>query len=125
MPIPYLYPTTFPYGARSATFIFGGVTAATASVILESFEVTEPTTELNRQNALGAPNGFALIPEPRTASAVAQLATTAVTYIGRGDTALVVPPGATAAVTWVVTQVSNPEGNREVKKQSLTLREEI
>ncbi len=125
MPIPYLYPTTFPYGARSVTFIFGGVTAATASVILESVEVSEPTTEINRQNALGAPNGFALIAEPRTATATAQLATTSVTYIKTGDTTAFIPPGATAAVTWVVTQVGNAEGNREVKKQSLTLREEI
>ena len=59
------------------------------------------------------------------ATATAQLATTAVTYVAAGDTTAFAPPGATAAVTWVVTQASNPEGNREVKKQSLTLREEI
>lgn len=125
MPIPYLYPSTFPYGARSVTFIFRGVSAATASVILESVEVSEPTTEINRQNALGAPNGFVLISEPRTATATAQLATTAVTYIAVGDTTAFIPPGATTAVTFVVTQVGNAEGNREVKKQSVTLREEI
>ena len=125
MPIPYLYPTTFPYGSRSVTFIFGGVVGATASVILESVEVSETTTELNRQNALGAPNGFALISEPRTATATAQLATTAVTYVSRGDTTAFAPPGSAVVVTWVVTQASNAEGSREVKKQSLTLREEI
>jgi hypothetical protein len=125
MPIPYLYPTTFPYGSRSVTFIYGGVSAQTASVILESVEVSAPTTEINRQNALGAPNGFALIAEPRTATATAQLATTSVTYIATGDTTAFIPPGGTTAVTWVVTQVGNAEGNREVKKQSLTLREEI
>jgi hypothetical protein len=48
-----------------------------------------------------------------------------VTFIARGDTTAFVPAGETTAVTWVVTQASNPEGNREVKKQSLTLREEI
>jgi hypothetical protein len=69
MPIPYLYPSTFPYGSRSVTFIFRGVTAATASVILESVEVSENTTEINRQTALGAPNGFVLINEPRTGTA--------------------------------------------------------
>ncbi len=125
MPIPYLYPSTFPYGARSVTFIFRGVTAATASVILESVEVSENTTEINRQNALGEPNGFVLIKEPRTGTATAQLATTSVTYIAAGDTTAFIPPGGTTAVTFVVTQASNPEGNREVKKQSLTLREEI
>jgi hypothetical protein len=125
MPIPYLYPTTFPYGSRSVTFVFGGVTAATASVILESVEVSEQTTEINRQNALGEPNGFVLIKEPRTATATAQLATTSVTYVQVGDTTAFIPPGRTTAVTFVVTQASSPEGNREVKKQSLTLREEI
>ena len=125
MPIPYLYPTTFPYGSRSVTFIFRGVAAATASVILENVEVMESTAEVNRQNALGAPNGFALISEPRTATATAQLATTAVTYIATGDTTAFIPPGGTTAVTFVVTQVGNAEGNRDVKKQSVTLREEI
>jgi hypothetical protein len=129
MALPYLYPSTFPYGARAVTFIFGGVASATASVILESFEMSEPTTELNRQNATGAPNGFALIAEPRTATATAQLATSAVTYIRVGDTSSFSPYGTavgqTTAITWVVTQSGSPEGNREVKKQSLTLREEI
>lgn len=122
MAIPYLYPTSFPYGARTVTFNFTG--GGTGNVILESFEVTEPTTEINRQNELGAPNGFVLISEPRTATATAQLATTATTYISRGDTASISIKNGTS-VTFVVSQAGSPEGNREVKKQSLTLREEI
>lgn len=122
MAIPYLYPTTFPYGARSATFTFSG--GGSGSAILEAFEATEPTTEINRQDANGAPNGFVLISEPRTATATAQLATTSTTFISRGDTATISIKNGTS-LTWVVTQASYPEGNREVKKQSLTLREEI
>ncbi len=122
MPIPYVYPTTFPYGSRVVTFTFSG--GGTGSVILESFEVTEPTTEVNRQNELGAPNGFVLISEPRTGSAVAQLATTSTTYISRGDFAQISIKNGTS-VTFVVTQVSQPEGSREVKRQTLSLREEI
>lgn len=122
MAIPYLYPTSFPYGSRVVTFNFAG--GGTGAAILESFEPTEPTTEINRQNELGAPNGFALIAEPRTASAVAQLATTSSTYIQRGDTCSIsITTG--SAITWVVTQSSNPEASREAKKQNLTLREVI
>ena len=123
MAIPYLYPTTFPYGSRVVTFNFGG--GGTGAAILESFDSSEPTTEISRQDQLGAPNGFALIAEPRTATATAQLATSASTYVTRGDTSSFAPPGSATAITWVVTQTSNPEGNREVKKQSLTLREVI
>ena len=55
MPIPYLYPTSFPYGSRVVTFSFSG--GGSASVILEAFEPSEGTFEINRQNELGAPNG--------------------------------------------------------------------
>jgi hypothetical protein len=122
MPIPYLYPTSFPYGSRVVTFTFSG--GGTGAAILESFESTEPTTEINRQNELGAPNGFALIAEPRTATATAQLATTSSTYIQRGDTCSVAITSG-GAITFVVSQSSNPEASRESKKQSLTLREVI
>lgn len=122
MAIPYLYPSTFPYGSRVVTFTFSG--GGTGSVILESFEVTEPTTEVNRQNELGAPNGFVLIAEPRTGSAVAQLATTSTTYISRGDYANISIKNGTS-VTFVVTEAGYPEANREAKKQNLTLREEV
>jgi hypothetical protein len=122
MPIPYLSPTSFPYGSRVVTFNFSG--GGTGAAILESFESTEPTTEINRQNELGAPNGFALIAEPRTATATAQLATTSSTYIQRGDTCSIsITSG--SAITFVVSQSSNPEANRESKKQSLTLREVV
>ena len=122
MAIPYLYPASFPYGSRTVTFNFTG--GGTGNVILESFDVSEPTTEINRQTEIGAPNGFVLIAEPLTATATAQLASTATTYVSRGDTASISIKNGTS-VTFVVTQAGNPEASREAKKQSLTLREEI
>jgi len=122
MAIPYLYPTSFPYGSRVVTFNFSG--GGTGAAILESFEFTEPTNEIPRQNELGAPNGFALLAEPRTATATAQLATSSTTYVSRGDTTSISIKNGTA-VTFVVTQASNPEAARDYKKQSLTLREEV
>jgi hypothetical protein len=122
MPIPYVYPTSCPYGSRVVTFSFSG--GGSASVILEAFEPSEGTFEINRQNELGAPNGFVLIAEPRTATATAQLATTSTTYISRGDFSQISIKNGTS-ITFVVTQVSQPEGNREVKRQTLSLREEI
>lgn len=122
MAIPYLYPTSFPYGSRVVTFTFSG--GGTGAVILESFEHTQPTFEIARQNELGAPNGFALVAEPMTATATAQLATTSATYISRGDYANIVVTGG-ASTTFVVSQASAPEASREAKKQSLTLREVI
>jgi hypothetical protein len=122
MAIPYLYPVTFPYGSRVVTFNYSG--GGSGAVILEAFEPTEGTFEISRQNQLGAPNGFALIAEPRTATATAQLATSSDTYISRGDYTQISIKGSTS-VTFVVTQASQPEGNREVKRQTLTLREEI
>lgn len=122
MAIPYVYPTSFPYGSRVVTFNFSG--GGTGAAILENFEPTEPTTEISRQDQLGAPNGFVLIADPRTATATAQLATSSTTYISRGDTTSISIKNGTA-ITFVVTQASFPEANREAKKQSLTLREEI
>lgn len=123
MAIPYLYPTTFPYGSRAVTFSFSG--GGTGLVILESFEPTEGTTEINRQNEVGAPNGFVLISEPITATATGQIAGTSTTYISRGDTTNFAWKYGQTAITFVVTQAGHPEGNREVKKQSLSLREVI
>jgi len=122
MPLPYVYPATLPYGTRTITVNFGG--GGTGNVILESFEVTEGTSEINRQTELGAPNGVVLIAEPKSASATAQLASTSTTYISAGDTASISIKGGTS-VTFVVTQAGSPEASREAKKQSLTLREVI
>ena len=122
MPIPYVYPTSFPYGSRVVTFNFSG--GGTGGAILENFEVTEGTFEISRQNELGAPNGFALVSEPRAATATAQLATSSTTYVSRGDTTSISIKNGTS-VTFVVTQAGYPEENRGAKKQSLTLREEI
>ena len=122
MAIPYLYPTTFPYGSRVVTFTFSA--GGTGAAVLESFEPTEGTTEINRQDQLGAPAGFVLIAEPITATATAQLAGTSTTFVSRGDTTNVSIKNGTS-ITFVVTQASYPEGTREVKKQSLTLRENI
>jgi len=121
MPLPYLYPATLPYGSRTITINFGG--GGTANVVLESFEPTEGTWEVNRQNELGAPFGFGLGAEPKTATATAQLASTSSTYVRAGDTTSISVFG--TSVTFVVTQVSAPEASREAKKQSLTLREVI
>lgn len=122
MAIPYLYPVSFPYGSRVVTFNFVG--GGTGAAILESFEVSEPTSEVSRQDHLGAPNGFVLIAEPKTATATAQLATTATTYVSPGDTSLISIKNGTS-VTFVVTQAGDPEAGREAKKQSLSLREVI
>ena len=122
MAIPYLSPVSFPYGSRVVTFNFGS--GGTGTAILESFDVSEPTSEINRQTELGAPNGFALIAEPKTATATAQLASTSSTYVSAGDTTNISIKNG-SAVTFVVTQAGNPEASREAKKQSLTLREVI
>jgi hypothetical protein len=125
MAIPYLYPTganTIPYGSRAVTFNFsaGGVGGA----ILERFEVTDPTWEASRTDQLGAPNGFVLGREPRTGTATAQLASTATTYTGRGDTFNTTVKGGTA-VTFVITSSTDPEEPRGLKNQNITFREEI
>jgi len=122
MAIPYLYPSNFPYGSRVVTFTFSA--GGTGAAILEAFEFSEPTAEISRQNELGAPNGFVLIAEPRTATATAQLATSSTTYVSRGDYLNTTIKNGTS-ITFVVTNASNPEGPREAKKQTLTLREEI
>ena len=122
MAIPYLSTTSFPYGSRTVTFNFTG--GGTGNVILESFDFSERTSEIARQTELGAPNGFALVKEAGTATATAQLATTSSTFISTGDTASISIKGGTS-LTFVVTDVSNTEGARDTKKQSLTLREVI
>lgn len=122
MGLPYLYPASFPYGSRVVTFNFGG--GGTGAAIMENIEPSEGTFEIARQNELGAPNGFALIAEPRTCSGTAQLASTSATYVSRGDTTNFAIKNGTA-ITWVVTQASYPEEQRGAKKQTVSLREEI
>lgn len=122
MAIPYLYPSTFPYGSRVVTV--NHAAGGSSAVIMESFDVTEGTFEIARQDQLGAPNGFALGSEPRTGTSTAQLASTSSTYCSRGDTFNTSIKGGTA-VTFVITQAGYPEAARDYKKQQLTFREEI
>jgi hypothetical protein len=125
MAIPYLYPTgsnTIPYGSRAVTFNFSG--GGTGFVILERFEVSDGTWEASRTDQLGVPNGFVLGQEPRRGTATAQLASTATTYAARGDTFNTNVKNATA-VTFVVTEATDPEEPRGLKMQNVTFREVI
>lgn len=125
MAIPYLYPsgaTTIPYGCRVVTFNFSG--GGTGAAILERFEQNETTWEAQRTDQLGAPNGFVLGSEARTGTATAQLATTATTYVARGDTFNCTIKNATS-ITWVVTGATDPEEPRGLKMQNITFREVI
>ncbi len=125
MAIPYLYPTgtnTIPYGSRLVTFNFSG--GGTGGAILERFEQQEPTWEASRTDQLGAPNGFVLGAEPRRGSATAQLASTATTYVARGDTFNTSVKNATS-ITFVVTEATDPEEPRGLKMQNISFREQI
>lgn len=124
MAIPYLYPTganTIPYGSRAVTYNFSG--GGTGLAILERFEVSDPTWEAARTDQLGAPNGFVLGAEPRRGTATSQLASTATTYAGRGDTFNTTVKG--TAVTFVISESTDPEEPRGLKMQNITFREVI
>ena len=122
MAIPYLSPSTIPYGSRVVTFTFSG--GGTGGAILERFEVTDGTWEVARHDQLGAPNGFVLGAEPRSGTATAQLASTSTTYVARGDTFNCNVKNATS-ITFVVSQATDPEEPRGLKMQNITFREVI
>lgn len=114
MALPYLSTATLPYGSRV-------ITVSSVGYIAENFEVQESTNEINRQTEIGAPNGFILIREPKTGTATLQLASTSTTYVSSGDSFNATSRG--TSITWVVTQASDPEAARDMKKQNISFRE--
>ena len=115
MGLPYTT-TSFPYGSRV-------LSVNGTAYIAENFDITGDTDEIARQTELGAPNGFALVKNPRKGTAVLQLATTSTSYVSEGDAFSTTHRG--TSVTFIITSASDPESSKSAKTQNVSFRENI
>jgi len=114
--LPYSSTPGIPHGSRIVTI--DGV-----AYIAEGFQPTRPTTQLPRKNQLGAPNGFKLLKERKTATATLQLETDSTPVPGRGRE--FAGEAVDEVVAWVIIEVSNPEVSDGLKTVSITVWEKI
>ena len=103
-----------PYGAQA-------VTIGSASVILESVDVKEPSTAIERFDQLGAPSGAVYISGFDNGTAVAQLAATTTTPMTVGVTFTLVRNNGTTS-GWVVTESGESQAQFGARKQSISIR---
>ena len=103
-----------PYGAQV-------VTIGSGTVILESVDVKEPTTAIERFDQLGAPSGAVYIPGFDNGTAVAQLAATTTTPMTVGVTFTLVRNNGTTS-GWVVTESGESQAQFGARKQSISIR---
>lgn len=112
MAIPYLTTTALPYGSRI-------VTVNSVGYIANNYSISQSINVIERQDALGAPNGAVGIQTPRTGSAQLQLATSSTTAVAAGDSF------SADSVTYFVTEVSKPEEQQGFKVLDISFRESV
>lgn len=126
MSLPYAYPNNVGYGTRVLTFSTGNANGV--SFICNEYDPTEPTALTARLTELGAPNGFVMFQEARTARAGLQFATNATNVPDRGDELITTRRTTgtnTINVTYVVESIGLPERPRDFWVADINLREKI
>lgn len=83
-----------PHGSFIATF------ASAQAIKLENFNAEDPGKVINRGDEIGSPNGWAGVEDQMTATATAQIATSAGSALHKGD--YFVSDGARHSYKWVV-----------------------
>lgn len=121
--LPYATTSTLPFGAGTLTPTTGNYTNNT--YILESFEVTTPSTVIERQNANGGPNGAVLFQDARTATGVLQMASTNATDAFPEIGAEFVRSVRGTNATFFMNSLSDPEEQRGFKKCNFQAREKV
>lgn len=116
MPIPYLTTATLPYGTRV-------ITVATVGYIANSFTTSQSLNVIDRQDALGAPNGAIGIRQPITGSASLQLATASTQIPDAGDEFGTLVDG--VSITFFITERSLPEEQAGFKTVDISFRESV
>jgi hypothetical protein len=115
--LPYVTSTdALPYGSRIVTI---GATA----YIANNFNISRPSTLLERKTHLGAPNGARLLKNAKTGTADLQLATSATPLPARGEEFAGEASDGVAA--WFITEVTDGEVNDGLKTVSISFREKI
>lgn len=104
---------TVPYGSVVLT-----INAVT--YVAESFNVTRPTTKIERLNELNEPNGKVTIANFVTGTAVLQLATTSTVIPAAGQEFSLTLDSAIGSETFYVTDREQPLSQGEAKKCSIT-----
>lgn len=111
MALPYLTNAAIGYGSIIITPTTGN--AANVAFIANEFVMTEPSAVTDRTTELGAPNGFVMFRDKRTATGQLQLATNATLAPENGDEFIFNRPNA-GNVTLVFQEIGIPRRPRDI-----------
>lgn len=112
----YAFPTTIPKGARILTI-------NTVAYIAEQISFDLGTTEVDRQDEVGKPNGFDQRDQPVKGTATLQLATTTTALPDTGVE--FTTPFRGTSMTFVTNQVGQPEAQGALKTVTIGFRQKI
>lgn len=122
MALPYST-ATLPWGSFVLTTTSGNANGT--SYIVQSWEVTETGTLLERTTELGAPNGAVLIENARTGRCTLQLASTSTVAPDRGDEFALTLRANTSNVSFFFTEVSLPRETNAFHMVNASFRQKI
>lgn len=111
MALPYLTNAAIGYGSIIITPTTGNANGV--SFIANEFVMTEPSAVTDRTTELGAPNGFVMFRDKRTATGQLQLATNATLAPENGDEFIFNRPNA-GNVTLVFQEIGIPRRPRDI-----------
>ena len=121
--------TSIPYGARTETFYRGATLASgpgsfsggtsKGTYVCETVALNRPLVVIKRRDELGAPNGSVGVVDYVSGSFTVQLATTSSAPLQPGDTFNDTFDTSIGAEAFIITDIDQPEGQTEYKKQSV------
>ena len=120
MPLPFI-DNAVPYG--SSRVIINSVSGS--PYVAENISLSFPTRLVERQDQLGAPNGFVIIKGQPTGSCTLQIATSGATYPNAGDTITafsdLILPSYASGHPWAISNVTSPYEQAGVWKTNLNI----
>lgn len=111
MSLPYLTNAAIGFGSIILTPISGNANGV--AFIANEFVMTEPTAVSDRTTALGAPNGYVMFQDKRTATGQLQLATNATLAPENGDEFIFNRPNA-GNITFAFQEIGIPRRPRDL-----------
>ena len=111
MSLPYLTTASIGYGSIIITPTSGNSNGV--AFIANDFTLTEGTEQTTRTTELGAPNGFVMFRERKTARGQLQMATNATVAPDNGDEFIFNRPN-TGNVTMVFSEIGIPRRPRDI-----------
>lgn len=108
------------YGAPGLTVISYGASSTRGTFLIEEFTPSYPTSEIERPDQVGGPNGFVDVNKQAKANCTIQLGVAGAAWPQNGDWFIYAPDPSKPGEKWVIANQSTPQQMNGYWKSTFT-----